>query len=107
MQRENRKLAAIVAADIAGYSRLIGQDEEGTLRALRAHRKELIDRLIEEHRGRIALTLMAVKTALAMVFKLLLSARKKWRRLNGSDHLAEVIQGVRFEDGIKQIQNAA
>jgi len=47
------------------------------------------------------------KTALAMVFRLLLSARKRWRRLNGSDHLAEVIQGVRFEDGIKQTQNAA
>ena len=47
------------------------------------------------------------KTALGMIFKLLLSARKKWRRLNGSDHLAEVIQGVRFEDGIKQIQYAA
>ncbi len=46
-------------------------------------------------------------TALAMVFKMLLSARKKWRRLNEPDHLAEVIQGVRFEDGIKQIQNAA
>ena len=47
------------------------------------------------------------KTVLAMVFKLLLSARKKWRRLDGSDHLAEVIQGVTFKDGIKQIQNAA
>ena len=56
MQREKRKLAAIVAADVAGYSRLIGQDEEGTLRALRAHRKELIDGLIEEHGGRIANT---------------------------------------------------
>ncbi len=56
MQRENRRLAAIVAADIAGYSRLIGQDEEGTLRALRAHRQELIDRLIEQHGGRIANT---------------------------------------------------
>ena len=56
MQRENRKLAAIVAADIAGYSRLIGQDEEGTLRALRAHRSELIDPLIESHGGRIANT---------------------------------------------------
>lgn len=52
MQRENRRLTAIVAADIAGYSRLIGQDEEGTLRALRAQRKELI----EEHGGRIANT---------------------------------------------------
>ena len=47
------------------------------------------------------------KTALAMVFKLMLSARKKWRRLDGSDHLAQVIQGVTFKDGITQIQNAA
>ena len=47
------------------------------------------------------------KTALAMVFKLLLSARKKWRRLDGSNHIGEVIQGVTFKDGIKQIQNAA
>jgi putative transposase len=47
------------------------------------------------------------KTALAMVFKLLLSAKRKWRRLDGSNHLAEVIQGVTFKDGIKQIQNAA
>ena len=54
MQRENRRLAAIVAADIAGYSRLIGQDEEGTLRALREHRAKLIDPLIEQHGGRIA-----------------------------------------------------
>ncbi len=56
MRRENRRLAAIVAADIAGFSRLVGQDEEGTLRTLRAHRQELIDRLIEEHGGRIANT---------------------------------------------------
>ena len=47
------------------------------------------------------------QTALAMVFKLMLSARKKWRRLDGSNHLGEVIQGVTFKDGIKQIQNAA
>ena len=46
-------------------------------------------------------------TALAMAFKLLLSAMRKWRRLNGSNHLAEVIQGVTFNDGIKQIQHAA
>ena len=47
------------------------------------------------------------KTALAMVFKLMLSARQKWRRLDGSNHLGEVIQGVTFKDGIKQIQNPA
>jgi len=56
LQRENRKLAAIVAADIAGYSRLIGQDEEGTLRMFRTHRSDFIDPLIEQHGGRIANT---------------------------------------------------
>ncbi len=47
------------------------------------------------------------KTALAMAFKLILSARRKWRKLDGSDQLAEVIEGVPFKDGIKQIQCAA
>lgn len=51
-----RRLTAIVAADVAGYSRLISVDEEGTLAALRAHRKELIDPKITEYRGRIANT---------------------------------------------------
>ena len=48
-----RRLAAILAADIAGYSRLMGRDEEGTLAALRAIRRELSDPKIAEHRGRI------------------------------------------------------
>ena len=51
-----RKLAAIVAADVAGYSRLMGADEEGTLAALKIHRRELIDPKIAEYRGRIANT---------------------------------------------------
>ncbi len=42
-----------------------------------------------------------------MVFKLLLSARQKWPRLDGPDHLAEAVHGVTFENGIEQIQNAA
>ena len=50
-----RKLAAIFPADVAGYSRLMGMDEVGRLRALAAHR-EIMDRLIGEHRGRIANT---------------------------------------------------
>ena len=50
-----RRLAAIFAADVAGYSRLMSQDEVGTLRILTAHR-EIMDRLIAEHRGRIANT---------------------------------------------------
>jgi transposase-like protein len=47
------------------------------------------------------------KTALAMVFKLILSAKAKWRKLDGSSHLADVIEGVPFKDGIKQIKHAA
>jgi TolB-like protein/Flp pilus assembly protein TadD len=54
--RVDRRLAAILAADIAGYSRLMGLDEEGTLRQLKAHRKELVDPKITEHRGRIVKT---------------------------------------------------
>jgi adenylate cyclase len=55
-QRVERKLAAILAADVAGYSRLIGADEEGTLARLKAHRRELIDPKIAEHRGRLVKT---------------------------------------------------
>jgi adenylate cyclase len=51
-----RKLAAIVAADVAGYSRLMGADEAGTLAALESHRSGLIEPKIAEHRGRIANT---------------------------------------------------
>jgi TolB-like protein/class 3 adenylate cyclase len=48
-----RRLAAILAADVAGYSRLMGADEEGTHARLRAHLRELVDPKIKEHRGRI------------------------------------------------------
>jgi adenylate cyclase len=51
-----RRLAAIFAADVAGYSRLIGADEEGTFARLKAHRRELIDPKIAEHDGRIVKT---------------------------------------------------
>src|SRR5262245_64060076 len=54
--RVERRLAAILAADVAGYSRLMGEDEEGTLAALRAVRRELSDPKIAEHRGRIVKT---------------------------------------------------
>jgi adenylate cyclase len=53
---QTRRLAAIVAADVAGYSRLMGADEEGTLERLRALRRELLDPKIAEHRGRIVKT---------------------------------------------------
>ena len=54
--RVERRLAAILAADVAGYSKLMGVDEEGTLAALKASRREIIDPKIAEHRGRIVKT---------------------------------------------------
>src|ERR1700687_2038946 len=48
-----RRLAAILAADVVGYSRLMGLSEAGTLAALKIHRRELVDGRIAEHQGRI------------------------------------------------------
>ena len=53
---QTRRLAAILAADVAGYSRLLGADEEGTLERLKALRRELVDPKIAEHNGRIVKT---------------------------------------------------
>jgi adenylate cyclase len=55
-QRVERKLAAILAADVVGYSRLMEADEDGTLARLKAHRRELIDPKVREHNGRIIKT---------------------------------------------------
>jgi class 3 adenylate cyclase len=51
-----RRLAAIRAADVAGYSRLMGADEEGTHERLKAHHRELVNPKISEHSGRIVKT---------------------------------------------------
>jgi adenylate cyclase len=55
-ERVERRLAAVLAADVAGYSRLMGADEEGTLTRLKAVRKSLVDPTIAKHRGRIVKT---------------------------------------------------
>ena len=55
-ERVQRRLAAILAADIAGYSRLMGQDEAGTLARVRALHRELIDPKVAKHEGRIVKT---------------------------------------------------
>jgi TolB-like protein/class 3 adenylate cyclase len=55
-ERMERRLAAVLAADVAGYSRLMGRDEEGTLANLKSFRKTLVDPQIGAHRGRIVKT---------------------------------------------------
>ncbi|HEU4826632.1 MAG TPA: adenylate/guanylate cyclase domain-containing protein, partial [Dongiaceae bacterium] len=56
-ERVQRRLAAILAADVVGYSQLMGADEEGTLAALKAERCELVDPIIAQHTGRIVKTM--------------------------------------------------
>ena len=58
---QTRRLAAILAADVAGYSRLIGADEGGTLERLKALRRELLDPKITAHRGRIVERLRSLR----------------------------------------------
>ena len=53
---QTRRLAAILAADVVGYSRLMGADEEGTLERLNALRRDLVDPKIAQHHGRIVKT---------------------------------------------------
>lgn len=52
-ERAQRRLAAIMAADVVGYSRLIELDERGTLAALKERRKEILEPLVRQHQGRI------------------------------------------------------
>jgi adenylate cyclase len=54
--RIERRLAAILAADVVGYSRLMGADDVATLQALKAHRREVVDPAIAAHNGRIVKT---------------------------------------------------
>src|SRR5437867_1914649 len=52
-ERAQRRLAAVLAADVVGYSRLMEQDESGTMAALKARRREVLEPLVARHRGRI------------------------------------------------------
>ncbi len=52
-ERVERRLAAILAADVVGYSRLMGENEAGTLAALKDHQAQFIDPTIAEHKGRV------------------------------------------------------
>ena len=74
-----RRLAAIVAIDVAGYSRLMGANEEGTLSDLKTHRREIIDPKVKEYGGRIVKTtgdgiLVEFATAIEIDFEFLSSA---------------------------------
>jgi adenylate cyclase len=82
-ERAERRLAAILAVDVAGYSRLMGVDEEGTLTALNAIRREVGDPKIAEHRGRIVNTtgdgLLVEFASVVDAVRCAVEVRAKWR----------------------------
>jgi hypothetical protein len=59
------------------------------------------------HRTKRTKDCLSRRTGLAMAFKLMMSAQKKWRKLDGQNRLPEIIQGVEFRDGLRQLQAAA
>src|ERR1700740_951159 len=98
-----RRLAAILAADVAGYSRLIGADEEGTLNRLRSIRAELIDPRISEHRGRIVKT---TGDGLLVEFTSVVDALRcatQWQHAMGERNAAEPGDNrIEFRIGVHQ-----
>ena len=100
-ERVERKLAAILAADVAGYSRLMGADEEGTLARLRAHRRELIDPKIAEHRGRIVKT-TGMLVEFGSVVDALRCATELQANMAERNAVAPAVHRIDFRIGIHQ-----
>lgn len=99
-KRLERRLAAIFAADVAGYSRLMSQDEVGTLQALTAHR-EVMDRLIVEHGGRIANTAGdSVLAEFPSAVDAVQCAVEVQKELGGMDKAVDPERALRFRIGI-------
>jgi adenylate cyclase len=100
---QTRRLAAILAADVAGYSRLIGADEEGTLYRLRSIRAEIVDRKITEYRGRIVKTTGdGLLVEFSSVVDALLCATEWQRAMAESNAEIAVEKRIEFRVGIHQ-----
>jgi len=106
--RVERKLAAILAADVAGYSRLMGADEEGTLAQLKALRRELSDPKIKEHRGRIVKTtgdgLLIEFASVVDAVRCAVEVQRDMAERNAdmpADHRIEFRMGINLGDIIK------
>ena len=103
-----RRLAAILAADVVGYSRLMGVDEEGTLAALKAIRRELADPKIKEHRGRIVKTtgdgLLLEFASVVDAVRCAVEVQREMADRNADvtpDHRIELRMGINVGDIIK------
>jgi len=97
-----RRLAAILAADVAGYSRLIGTDEDGTLNRLKAIRADLINPKVIEHRGRIVKT---TGDGLLVEFASVVDALRcatEWQRRMAERNLGTAEARIEFRIGVHQ-----
>jgi adenylate cyclase len=102
-ERVERRLAAILAADVVGYSRLMGQDEAGTLARLRVHRRELIDDKIAEHKGRIVKTTGdGLLVEFPSVVEAVACALKVQRGMSERNAATPADQRVEFRIGVHQ-----
>jgi hypothetical protein len=91
-EQVERRLAAVLAADVAGYSRLMGIDEEGTLARLKAVRKALVDPAIASHRGRIVKATgdgILIEFVSAVDASLIAADANKQRSIPGSEWIKE------------------
>jgi len=102
-ERAERRLAAILAADNAGYSRLLGADEEGTLTPLKAHRREQIDPKIAAHRGRLVKTTGdGLLLEFASVVDALRSATEVQQAMVGRNAGTPAPERIEFRIGVHQ-----
>src|SRR5262245_45945506 len=98
-----RRLTAILAADVAGYSRLMGADEEGTLAQLKEHRRALVDPKITEHRGRVVKTTGdGILAEFSSVLDALLTAVEVQRGMAVRDANVPQDKRIEFRIGIHQ-----
>ena len=96
-----RRLAAILAADVVGYSRMMGSDEEATLATLKAHRSELVDAKVAEHGGRIfKLTGDGMLVEFPSVVKAVICAAEIQRGMRERNADAPDGRGIEFRMGI-------
>jgi adenylate cyclase len=102
-ERAERRLAAIMAADIAGYSRLIGADEEGTLARIKSLRAEVIDPALATHRGRLVKTTGdGLLVVFASVVDALRCAAELQQAMNGRNTGVTPASRIEFRIGIHQ-----
>jgi adenylate cyclase len=100
-ERVVRKLAAILAADVASYSRLMGQDEEGTHERLKAHLGQLVEPKIEEYRGRtVKNTGDGLLAEFASVVNAVRCAVEIQRRMGESERSVPEDRRIRFRIGV-------